>query len=280
MTLLYSRTADEQTQSDISQLQAKLELLRQTELTVIVVAMRDDQAAQLFATIEDAAEDAAEAQTRHKLRRLLADPSGKGFGLDLASLCSCYKRNPGEWEPFGGGKSILSILNEIKDGLTPLEGWRLPKITPIDGSQLIFAPEAQPSKLATALSGRICLLIIDAVSLLHPAISAALREAPLTKVPRMAMVVLTPHGGYLTALRRLHELLMGEVAEAIPPQLASFTDPAQILLEFGIVDDLTLRRRIRTIMPHLMRSDLGLQATMERAHEGRASKGLSKAVFG
>ena len=249
---LLKRTEDPMLKATIIRLSDRLRVLLQTKLLVIVAAMKDHEARDLF----NGTLAAHHQQLYEKVSRLGQSVTNKGFGIDLEALQGHYQEQREDWQPYGDGPSILHIVTSIHQKIPEFQEQSQPpneihsRTKDFLGDEVFRSDEQRAEFLATIRDQR-CLLVIDALSLFHPDISRALHTPGFAEMNHLAILVLAPGGAYSAYQEELYKLILDEIAVETHNYHLRFQDDSDPLCEFGIADDMTLRRRLRTIMPKI-----------------------------
>lgn len=167
---------------------------------------------------------------------------------NIVDFSSYYKEIREMWNPFFQSKAIYEIVFEIFDVVNHRrELLDLSAIRPRFLSKAFFS-EDQSTYIQSwhylRQSGGI--LIVDAVSLLHPRIRYNVLRSGISSVDHLAMIVLSPIDPILIEANRLIE---EEVRLQLESAFMRFDEELDVMCEFGVRDIRTLQRRLFAILP-------------------------------
>jgi len=184
----------------------------------VIVAMTRDQASAVLMDTPDhpRCEEFREALQEH--------------GINIANLLGNYREGREDWRPHPPDEStIREIVSEIVDSVNDQRSATgKPEITPTFSSTDFFDEDTRV-KTWDRLDQSGCVIIVDAVSMLHPDLRRHLLSSEMGSNERVAMLMLSPVNpcalpvcefgiGDLRALRRRLFSIVPEVADKVQEQ--------------------------------------------------------------
>lgn len=169
---------------------------------IVLAVMREDDARGL---ISGAAFDGYPDELREDFEELQLALASNGAG---AWAC-CYRPSADEWQPFaaiGVGVSIRSLVDDVLASPELRRGAPAPLF--IDIRSL-----ADNRWLLTRLRSEGCVVVVDSISMRHPAIQHAFQQSMLDAYPKTSVVNIAPFQSAFELVRKMRVFLRLQVSD-------------------------------------------------------------------
>jgi hypothetical protein len=157
--------------------------------------------------------------------------------VGLADWQTHYRDKPEDWWPFGTGPAGRTIAEHASEALTLLNGaHESPKKLVPQFHDVRALSKARP--LVQQLRSKGCIVILDAISIRHPALLAAFQRTLLDAYPGTAVLTLAPRDESFTLVRSMIYSLQLRLNES--ELSVRMNDPLE---PFGVCQELTAMER-------------------------------------
>lgn len=230
-------------------------------LPVVVVTMTDTEAAGLLDVASEPVADIV-----------------RGLGLTPDSARARYGRTRADWRPFGeGGRTIVQVLEQAVAGVNDpdllLRG-RTIRLQPYLFDDLLFYDPVH-SLVFTDLARNGCLVIVDELSLLHPALEGPFVSSPLYHGAQVSLITLAPGD---PAAGTPHELIRRELASRLTRTDHRFGGELDPLCEMNVASERRLDRWLRTSLPQTLDVYRNARPSADKARRLEAELGTRPTV--
>jgi hypothetical protein len=126
----------------------------------------------------------------------------------------CYQQTAKEWQPFktpSGSISVQELVAQVIHNLNQVHGYS-PELSPVFFSIRSLTDKRNRVRLLY-LRRQGCIVIMDSISMRHPALNKAFYQSMLDASPKTSVVTIIPHLSILEAVRRMTIILNFKFSE-------------------------------------------------------------------
>ena len=231
-------------------------------LPISVLAMNQTEATELFTTpdfIRTNLGEPVQAQFDEILRHL---------GVDAATLMQRYRNGREEWQPFAPAEGeIRSFFRKITEDLNRRSPPRLRQKQvklqwyPFDVLKEMNVGPSPLRRVYQAVADAGCVLVVDELSLFHPALHEAFFSSPFLNKEQVAIVIMSPADPTRSPLSQAIESSLRKQLAGVFQRYADDLDPQ---CEVAIGDQRRLLRWLYASMPEAIANLRDPQPNRER----------------
>ena len=183
--------------------------------------------------------------------RELIDWLNRKFNLDLTAHAQRYGTARNLWRPFPGnersvGDTILDIVTRLNNDTSSRQRGRAIKAQFYSFDALLSLQEGPQYGIYRDIARTGCVVVVDELSILHPAVLNAFEQSPLKNSPQAALVTVSPFDPYgLEPEDKIEKAVRRQLGDAI----SRFGEDFDPRCEFGIGSEHRLKRWLFSSLP-------------------------------
>jgi hypothetical protein len=224
--------------------------MRAVGLPFVVVAMTHDEAEDLVQRGEVLIREELGSR-RAELFHSLVDALIRNLGLDLTAHARRYGTARAGWRPFLGNnrtivETILDVVTRLNDATPLRQRGRAIKAQFYSFDPLMLWQEGPQYGLYREIARTGCVVVVDELSMLHPAMLDAFEQSPLKNSLQAALVTISPFDPYGLGPE---DMIEAAVRRQLGDAVSRFGEDFDPRCEFGIGSEHRLKRWLVSSLP-------------------------------